>query len=96
MPAFIVAFVEIHDHDVYRDEYASQLLETLEEHGGKVLASTESVSVLEPPWPAGRTVILESPNMDTARLWYESDKYSKFIALRMRIASSSLALVQGH
>lgn len=95
MPAFVVAFVEIHDQDTYRDEYMPKLLETLAEYDAKVLVSTESVVVLEPPWPTGRTVILEFPNIDRARLWYQSDKYSRLIELRLRIASSSLALVQG-
>jgi uncharacterized protein (DUF1330 family) len=50
------------------------------------------VEVLEGAWP-GSVVLMEFPDMDTAKKWYESPEYQEILRLRTDNAISDLVLV---
>ena len=95
MPAYVIAFVDIHDHDRFAKEYLPPIGATFAPFGGRVLAASDEAKTLEGEVPPGRTVIIEFPDFDRARKWYASDAYAPLLALRETIATTSLVVVPG-
>jgi uncharacterized protein (DUF1330 family) len=94
MPAYVIAELDIHDMEGYRT-YGAQALPTILEHGGRPLVASSNVDVLEGDRPCPRLVILEFPDMDTAKKWYASDAYAGPKKLREQIASTVMLMVDG-
>ena len=95
MPAYMIAFVEVHDHDRFAKEYVPPIGATLEPFGGRVIAVSDQAETMEGKVPPGRTVIIEFPDLDRARGWYRSDAYAPLIRLRKTIATTSLVILPG-
>jgi len=95
MPAYIIAFVDIHDRTRFAQEYLPPIAGTLEPYGGRVLAASDEARTLEGAVPPGRAVILEFPDLDRAHKWYASDAYTPLLALRESIATTSLVVLSG-
>ena len=95
MPAYMIAFVDIHDRTRFAQEYLPPIAGTLEPYGGRVLAASDEARTLEGALPPGRTVILEFPDLDRAHKWYASDAYAPLLALRESIATTSLVALSG-
>lgn len=56
--------------------YLESVEATLKPYGGKWLVLDAPVEVLEGEWPAS-AVLMEFPDMDTARNWYNSREYQR-------------------
>ncbi|CAH1654175.1 MULTISPECIES: DUF1330 domain-containing protein [unclassified Chelatococcus] len=91
MPAYVVIEVEVTDPTVY-EEYRVQVPATIQKHGGKPLARgfTER---LEGDTPFNRMSVIEFPDAETARTWFESDEVRILNALRQKSARSSAKLI---
>ena len=95
MSAYIIAFVDIHDRTRFAQDYVPPIASTLELFGGRVVAASDEPTTLEGSVPPGRTVLLEFPDLDSARRWYASDEYTPLLALRKSISTSSAVLLPG-
>jgi uncharacterized protein (DUF1330 family) len=95
MSAYIIAFVDIHDHTRFAQDYVPPVAATLEPFGGRVVAASDETTILEGSVPPGRTVLLEFPDLDSARRWYASDAYAPLLALRTSITTSAAVLLPG-
>jgi len=95
MPAYLIAFVDIHDHRRFAQEYVPPIAGTLEPYGGRVVAVSDEAKTLEGTVPPGRTVIIEFPDVDRAREWYASDAYAPLLSLRKSLATTSLIILPG-
>ncbi len=93
MPAYVIADIEVHDLDAYK-EYAALVQATLEPFGGRSLVRGAS-ETLEGDWRPQRIVVLEFPTADQARGWYESEEYTVAKAMRQRASTGSLVLAYG-
>ncbi len=94
MPAYVVANVEITDPEGYADVKRG-VLETIETHGGRYLARGGEVEVLEGKWVPRQASILEFPDYESAKRWYESAEYGPLKSIRLRTAKSELVLIDG-
>src|SRR4051794_21138359 len=94
MPAYVVVNIRVTDPDVYAD-YARGAPATVERFGGRYLARGGAVEVREGSWSPERLVILEFPDVDAARRWYESDEYRELLALRQRASEGELVITEG-
>ncbi len=90
-----MAFVDIHDRTRFAQDYVPPIASTLELFGGRVVAASDEPTTLEGSVPPGRTVLLEFPDLDSARRWYASDEYTPLLALRKSISTSSAVLLPG-
>ncbi len=72
MPAYLIADVDVTDAETY-DRYRREVPASLEAFGGRFLVRGGDVQVVEGDWQPFRLVILEFPDADTRRRWYESD-----------------------
>ncbi len=76
--------------------YAEKVGATLDAFGGRYLVRLGETDVREGTLGAHSSrVMLEFPDMDTARAWYTSDMYQEIIALRTDNASGNLYFMQG-
>ena len=72
--------------------YLESVEATFKPYGGKWLVLDAPVEVLEGEWP-GSAVLMEFPDMDTARNWYNSPEYQRILRLRTDNVISDLVLV---
>ncbi len=94
MAAYIVAEVEITDPTGYQN-YAKQTAATLEPYGGRFIVRGGNAETLEGGWQPQRFVIIEFPDSEQAKAWYNSPEYTAIIGIRHRSANSRIILVQG-
>ncbi len=63
--------------------------------GGRFLARGGELAVLEGDWEPTRLVVLEFPDVEAARRWYESESYQQAKSLREGAARLRMVAVQG-
>lgn len=95
MSAYVIAFVDIHDHARFAQDYIPLYISTLEPFGGNIVAVSDKATTMEGSVPPGRTILLEFPDLDSARQWYASDGYAPLLALRKSISTSSVVFLPG-
>ena len=94
MSVYIVAQSCVNDPEKL-DEYVKQVLPTIHEHGGKILAVDESPEMVEGTVDFPRTVILEFPDNKTFRLWYDSSTYQMLLPTRLAATEGTLIVARG-
>jgi uncharacterized protein (DUF1330 family) len=95
MPAYVIVNVTIHDPDAYA-EYAAGTPAAAAAYGGRFLVRGGEVTPKEGDWRPQRLVVLEFPDMEAARRWYDSPEYTPLRAIRERAATSDLVMVEGY
>jgi uncharacterized protein (DUF1330 family) len=73
--------------------YLEKVEATFQPYGGRWLALDAPVQPLEGSW-SGSVVLMEFPDLDTAREWYNSAEYQEILPLRTGNAISDLILVE--
>jgi uncharacterized protein (DUF1330 family) len=94
MPAYVIGNVEVHDPQTY-EKYRAHTLETIQAFGGRFLVRGGEVEVKEGVWHPRRMVLLEFPDLATARRWYDSAAYQAILPYRIESAKTDLLLVEG-
>jgi len=94
MPAYVVAGLEITDREEFQ-KYREQVVATVKRHGGTYVMRGGQPEKLEGTWTPHRVSILEFPNAERARAWYESPEYLAIVGSRQRAARTDLVLVHG-
>jgi uncharacterized protein (DUF1330 family) len=93
MPAyFLFDNVEIHDREALAG-YAQQASTLVAEHGGRYLAAAVTPEVVEGDPGLTSVVLIEFPDADSARAWYDSPAYAPLKALRQRAVSNNAVLI---
>jgi uncharacterized protein (DUF1330 family) len=94
MPVYVIADVEVLDATGY-EEYRQKVPATITAYGGRYLARGGATEVLEGSWSPKRCVILEFPDMERFRTWWDSPEYVPLRHLRERTTRSHLVVTQG-
>ena len=74
--------------------YLERIQATLDAYGGSFLVHGGNVEVIEGEWP-GTVVIIEFPDLPTARSWYASSAYQKILPLRTDHIEAEVIIVEG-
>lgn len=74
--------------------YLKQIDATLEPFEGRFLVHGKEGEVVEGNIP-GQLVIIEFPDIDDARSWYNSDAYQKILPLRTNNSDGDVVLIDG-
>jgi len=90
----VIATVEVKDPVRYED-YKTLVPPSIAAFGGRFVARGGKADVLEGDWNPKRLVILEFPNAERARQWYDSPEYAAAKALRQATSTGSLVLIEG-
>ena len=74
-------------------EYRRIARASIEEFGGRYVAMTKRIDVLEGDWTPEGLTILEFPDADAARAWYRSAAYSAALPYARRTLERSMIIV---
>ena len=94
MPAYVIVETDVHDPEQY-DRYKAASPDAVHAGGGRFVVRGGALAVLEGDWHPTRLVILEFPDLEAAKRWYESPEYVEARKLREGAANLRLVAVQG-
>jgi uncharacterized protein (DUF1330 family) len=94
MPAYVIAEIDVREAAEYK-EYKRLARDTIEKHHGRYRVAGGKAEGLEGTEPAGRILLLEFPDADTARGWYRSPEYQEVVRMRQRTSTNRFYLVEG-
>ena len=94
MSAYAVAHIRevTMNADIVR--YLTLIDETLAPFHGRFVVHGGTVELLEGEWP-GHLVMIEFPDLASARAWYRSPAYQAIVRLRLNNSTGSCILVDG-
>jgi uncharacterized protein (DUF1330 family) len=81
MPAYFIARVTITDPEKWKT-YVAAVPATVRQFGGRTLARSSAVETLEGQTYPHQMVVIEFPNIDTVRQWWDSPQYREVLKLR--------------
>ena len=90
---YLVAHLRVHDKEGF-EKFRQMAGPTIAEYGGKVLVRDPNPDVREGD-DSGIALVIEFENIETARKFYESEKYQAAKAVRELAADTDLILVEG-
>lgn len=94
MSCYVVGVLRDVDLNADIVEYLRTIDDTLAPFDGRFLVHGTSAEVLEGEWDAD-LVVIEFPDAERARGWYDSAAYRPLIALRARNSTGTVLLVDG-
>jgi uncharacterized protein (DUF1330 family) len=94
MPAYVIVETEIYDPEQY-GSYQAASPDAVHSGGGRFVVRGGELAVLEGGWDPSRLVILEFPDLESAKKWYVSPQYEEAKRLREGAASLRMVAVQG-
>ena len=94
MAAYVLASIKVTDAERY-PEYARQTPAIVERYSGRFLVKGGRYEELEGSWSDRRLVLIEFPDVEAARRWYESAEYQEVAPLRHRYAETDMVVVEG-
>jgi len=94
MPAYFIANITVTNPDAFK-EYQVQVPDTIKSHGGRYLVRGGDHEIMEGDWQPNRLVVLEFPDVETAKGWYFSPEYQAILPLRTNNSEGSSVLVDG-
>ena len=90
---YLMAHLSVHNKEGF-EKFRQMAGPTIAEYGGKVLVREPNPDVREGK-NLGIALIIEFENIETARKFYESEKYQAAKAVRELAADTHLILVEG-
>jgi len=95
MSAFLIVDTKIENPDEY-EEYKKQAKPIAEKYGGVYRARGGEMDIRETDlWTPTRMVIIEFPDMNSARAFVDSDEYAPVKPLRRDNAQCTLLILDG-
>jgi uncharacterized protein (DUF1330 family) len=92
--AYVIVETNVHDPEAYK-AYMAASPGTIEAFGGRFLVRGGELATLEGDWAPTRLVMVEFPDLDTARRWYDSELYRHAKSLREGVADLKMVAVAG-
>jgi uncharacterized protein (DUF1330 family) len=92
MAAYIISRVLVKDPELMRD-YAARSIALAKTFGATYPVRTNRVEALEGSYDGRRLIIIQFPDMASARAYWDSPAYQELRKLRHRAADSELWLV---
>ncbi len=94
MAAYVFANVEVTDPVAY-EAYRKGVMATITQYDGRFLVRGGATEALEGGLVPKRIVILEFPDVDRAKAWWDSPEYRPLRELRQRASRGDLFVVAG-
>ena len=95
MSAFLIVDTKIKNPDAY-ETYKAQAKPIAEKYGGTYRARGGDMEIVEGDlWQPTRMVIIEFPDMDSARAFVNSEEYKPVAAIRHANAECTVVIVDG-
>jgi uncharacterized protein (DUF1330 family) len=94
MPAYVIADVQVTDEAAYAP-YRPLAAASIARFGGRFVVRGGKADLLEGSSAPERIVVIEFPDLATARRWYDSDEYQSALKIRQAASRGRLILVEG-
>ena len=94
MSVYFVVDVNIHDPQSYV-EYSKQIGPMVARYEGKFLVRGGATETIEEDWQPQRLVIIEFPDTERFRAWYDSPEYAHIRTIRFQASTARALLAQG-
>lgn len=94
MPAYVIVETDVRDQMQY-DRYRAASPDAVHAGGGRFIVRGGELAVLEGDWNPSRVVVLEFPDLEAAKRWYDSPEYQEAKRLREGAAVLNMVAVQG-
>jgi uncharacterized protein (DUF1330 family) len=94
MAAYIVVDLTVNDPEGFA-RYRDMVPPTVAAYGGRYLVRGGAITPVEGDWNPRRITILEFPNAEQARAWWDSPEYAEAKELRMRTTTTNMIIVEG-
>ncbi len=94
MAAYVIVEITIQDPAAY-ERYKALAPSSIARYGGRYLVRGGPTTALEGDRPVGRLVVLEFPDAERARAWWDSPEYAEAKAMRQACARTEMLLVEG-
>ena len=91
--AYVIAHITVTHPERYR-EYVTRDTPIVEGFGGRFVVRAGASETVEGAFK-DRHVVIEFPDMDTARRFYHSDEYQEVSRIRRDTAESDIVIVEG-
>lgn len=99
MTAYLLAEISIEDrarYGEYEDGFrTAEVAAAIERTSARFIAVDEAQVSLEGEHPYTRTVLVEFPDAESARAFYESDEYQAIIGYRHAASTASVTIING-
>jgi uncharacterized protein (DUF1330 family) len=95
MPTYVVGDIHITDPAAY-EAHVPRALATIARFGGRVIAGGGKIDLLEGDPIPERIFIIEFPNADAARRWYQSEDYQEALKVRVSASHGRVFLIEGN
>lgn len=94
MPAYIIVETDITDPEQY-EQYKAASPGAIAAGGGRFIVRGGELAVLEGDWQPSRLVVLEFPDLEAAKAFYDSEEYTAARKLRAGAANLNMVAVEG-
>ena len=92
--AYVIVDMNVTDPERY-EGYRALAGPSVEAGGGRFIVRGGATEVLEGDRVPNRIIVIEFPDMDAARAWYDSPRYAEARAARDGAATASFIAVEG-
>jgi len=94
MPAYLIVETDITDPEQY-EQYKAASPGAIAAGGGRFVVRGGEIAVLEGDWHPKRLVLVEFPDLEAAKRFYDSPEYQAAKALREGAAQLNMVAVEG-
>jgi len=94
MPAYLIVETDITDPEQY-EQYKAASPGAIAAGGGRFVVRGGETAVLEGDWHPKRLVVVEFPDLEAAKRFYDSPEYQAAKALREGAAHLNMVAVEG-
>ena len=94
MAVYLLVNVDVQDAAAY-EEYKAGVPAMIAKHGGEYLVRGGKVEVMEGDWSPKRVAVLKFATRDAALGFLNDPEYAPLKALRQRVASTQMVMVEG-
>ena len=94
MPAFVIAEIEVTNPSGY-EKYRPLAGASVAQYGGRFVVRGGPAERLEGEGAAPRLVVIEFPDAEAARRWYNSPEYQKALPIRLANSRGQAFIVDG-
>ena len=94
MKAYCIVYEHIDNPEMF-ETYRSQVMPTIEKHGGKFLVRGGTFTALEGEMPFERIAMLEFPSRKAAEDWYNSPEYQRILPFRLNATRCQFIVADG-
>ncbi len=93
MSAYLILDVDIHDPVKYKT-YMEKAKPLVEKYGGKYHVRGGPFQIMDGDWKPTRLVVIEYPDMETAKAMYMGDEYAPIKAIRKSCSTGHTVIVE--